>query len=81
MDISGSQIRSGKCVVSCAVSGCVEVCVECWMHPSLGVFLWGILRHSLCGHHGDKGGGGKEHSLYFLAWCDCAFTVPQTEGA
>lgn len=25
--------------------------------------------------------GGKEHSLYFLVLCDCAFTVPQSEGA
>lgn len=85
VEISCSQIRSGKCVVSCVLSGCVEVCiVVCWMHHSLGVFLWGVLRHSLCSSpwgQGGWGGGGKEYSLYFLVLCDCAFTVPQSEGA
>lgn len=60
MKISCSQIRSGKRVVLCVVSGCVEVCiVVCWMRLSLGVFLWGVLRHSLCVTLGTRGAAEK----------------------
>lgn len=60
--ISCSQIRSSKCVVS----GCVEVCIVVyWVHHSLEVVLWGVLRHSL---HGASpwGQGGELKGIQFV---------------
>lgn len=79
VEISGSQIRSGKCVVSWVCRG-VHCCVLDASLPggvSVGCFEAFTLRVTM----GTRGGGGKEHNLYFLALCDCALTVPQSEGA